>query len=127
MSKKSKEDFKKGDILFFSVVGIISLFIIFLLIFLPDTSYNYEKVSDVTAIVIDKECRETTSNYLIGPVVCTDFKKEYFLTFQYDEVSTIIRNKTLYDALDIGSTINVDLYVYYDKDGNITSKKLVLK
>lgn len=49
MSPKKQEDFKKGDIIFFSVVCIISLFIIFLLILLPDASYNYEKVSDVTA------------------------------------------------------------------------------
>ena len=127
MSKKSKEDFTKRNIIGVSVAFIIPLVILFLLIFLSDNSYNYEKVSDVTAIVIDKECKEITSSSLIGPVVCTDFKKEYFLTLQYNEVSTIIQNKTLYDALDIGSTINVDLYVYYDKDGNITSKKLVLK
>lgn len=127
MSKKSKEDFTKRNIIGVSVAFIIPLVILFLLIFLSDNSYNYEKVSDVTAIVIDKEYKETTSSSLIGPVVCTDLKKEYFLTLQYNEVSTIIQNKTLYDALDIGSTINVDLYVYYDKDGNITSKKLVLK
>lgn len=127
MSKKSKEDFTTWDIIGVSLAFIIPLVLLFLLIFLPDTSYNYEKISDVTAIVIDKECRETTSNSLIGPVVSTEIKKEYCLTLQYDDVITIIKSKTLYNALDIGSTINVDLYVYYDKDGNITSKKLVLK
>ena len=90
-------------------------------------SYDYEKVSNVTATVIDKEYRVNDSYYMIGPTIGIDQEEEYLLTLKYDEVYTIIKDQTLYNTLDVGATINVNLYEYYDKDGNITSKKLVIK
>ena len=111
----------------------ILLFLVFIcFIVLPvsslfNNSNNFEKVYDVTATVIDKKYRVNDSYYMIGSTIGIEQEEEYLLTLKYDEVHTVIRNQTLYKALDIGSTINADLYVYYDKDGNITSKKLVIK
>ena len=130
MSNKQYEenynDFESGfTMLILAVIACICIFIPTLRVL--DNSYYSEKIPNVKATVIDKEYRENDSYYLIGTTIGIDQEYEYLLTFRYNDVSTIIQNQTLYNALDIGSTINVDLYIYYDKNGNATSKELVTK
>ncbi len=105
------------------IIGILVIIIAFIIYLVPNESIVDE--STVTAIVTDKEFNPTYY-YLIGTTIGYD-DEEYLITVDYEDITTTFDNATLYNAVNIGDTIQVNLYTYYDENGNVERKVLRLK
>lgn len=47
---------------------------------------------------------------------------EYNITVQYTDITKTFDSKSLYDTYEVGNSIEVDLTIYYDSDGIVTSR-----
>ena len=52
--------------------------------------------------------------------------EQYLVTINYESVSEIFDNQTLYESVKEGDTIQMILCKYYDKDNNLIKETLLL-
>ena len=116
---------------FLRVLSIISVLAIFCCI-ITGCSYIEPETTIVKATVTNKEYIESYTDY--GYYFDAwkgkfrwkfkTFPEEYNVTVQYNDLVEIYDSKHLYEAVEIGDTIDMELTTYFNSEGEIQSQSI---
>lgn len=116
------------------VLGIITVvFWIVCTIYANNPFLDEMTETEVIATITDKEHIGNKTNYIpmyAGDVfyfIPQNISEKHKVTITYEDVSVTIEDKELYDSYNENDTISMILQTAYDKKGNITKQRLVLK
>ena len=116
---------------FLRALSIVSIFAILCCI-ITDCNYIKPETTIVKATVISKEHIDSYTDY--GYYFDAwkgkfrwkfkTFPEEYNITVQYNDLVEIYDNKSLYEAVEIGDTIDMELTTYFNSQGEIQNQSI---
>ena len=116
---------------FLRVLFILAILAFFNCIITSDT-YIAPETTIVKATVTSKEHIETYTDFGYYFDVWKGkfrwkfktFPEEYHVTIQYNDLVKIYDRKSLYEAVEIGDTIDVELTTYFNSEGEISNQSI---
>lgn len=119
---------KTGLVLCLASIGVA----VFALTLVDKLPINQE-VTEVTAIVSDKEYKEESSRLIpirVGKITSynkRNYPEEYLVTVYYNGITDIINNQELYNAVEEGNAVKVFLKTEYNNKQEILNQEFLFE
>lgn len=101
-------------------IGLISLFVVSMFLFVGCGSYNY-KIVEVEATVIEKDFTDSWIQIISTgkTTIPITHSATYDVTVQYEHLQATIDNKFFFENVKEGDTVTVHYFEGYDNAGNL--------